>query len=106
VHACLYPVELREDVVRKIEPPIRQDVALDAAQDAEGGKQLVRLRDLLALAADVVRAEPADRSHGGSVIADREVVVAAFECGAAHFLDTRPSIRPRRVAMEVSLDVP
>ena len=55
VDARLHPVELGEDVVGQIEPAVGQDVALDAAQDAERRERLVGGRDLLALAADVVR---------------------------------------------------
>src|SRR5256885_9103971 len=33
VHARLYPLEIREGVVGKIEPPVGKDVALDPAQD-------------------------------------------------------------------------
>ena len=105
VHARLHPVELREDVVGKVEPPVGEDVALDPAQDAERRQQLVRGRDLLGLAADVVRGEPADGAHGGRVVADREVVVAALAGGAAHLLDARPPVRPRRVAVQVAADV-
>ena len=58
VHARLDPVELGEDVVGEVEPAVGQDVALDPAQDAERREQLVRGRDLLALAADVVGVRP------------------------------------------------
>ena len=54
VHARLDPVELGQHVVGQVEPPVGQDVALDPAQDAERGQHLVRRRDLLALAPDVV----------------------------------------------------
>ena len=56
VDARLHPVELGEDVVGEVEPAVGEDVALDPAQDAERRQQLVRRRDLLALAADVVGA--------------------------------------------------
>jgi hypothetical protein len=36
VDARLHPVELGEDIVRQVQRPIPQDVALDTAQDAEG----------------------------------------------------------------------
>ena len=55
VHARLHPVELGEHVVGEVEPPVGEDVALDPAQDAERRQHLVRGRDLLGLAADVVR---------------------------------------------------
>jgi hypothetical protein len=58
VHACLYPLELGENVVGKIEPPVGEDVALDPAQDTERRQQLVRGGDLLGLAADVVGVSP------------------------------------------------
>src|ERR671919_3188339 len=45
VHACLYPLELREDIVGKVEPPVGEDVALDPAQDPKRRKQFVRGRD-------------------------------------------------------------
>ena len=105
MHAGLYPLELRENVVGKVEPSVGEDVALDPAQDAKRRKQLVRGRDLLGLAADVVRGEAADGSHSGRVVADREIVVAALPGGAAHLLDARPSVRPRRVGVEVAADV-
>ena len=103
--ARLHPIELGEDVVGQIEPPVREDVALDTAQDAERRQQLVRRRDLLGLAADVVGGEPADGAHGRRVVADREVVIAARAGGASHLLDARPAVRPRRVAVEVAADV-
>src|SRR4051794_2902130 len=59
VHARLYPLELREDVVGKIEPSVGEDVALDPAQDPEWREQFVRSRNLLGLAADIVGGEPA-----------------------------------------------
>src|SRR5919106_654164 len=105
VDACLYPLELGEDLVGKVEPSVREDVALDPAQDAKRRQPLVRGRDLLSLAADVVRGEAADGSHGGRVVANREVLVAALPGGAGHLLDARPSVRPRRVAMEITADV-
>ena len=55
VDARLHPVELGEHVVGQVEPAVGQDVALDPAQDAERRERLVRRRDLLGLAADVVR---------------------------------------------------
>ena len=55
VDARLHPVELGEHVVGQVEPPVREDVALDAAQDAERRQHLVRGGDLLGLAAHVVR---------------------------------------------------
>jgi hypothetical protein len=58
VHAGLHPVELGEDVVGQVEPAVGQDVALDPAQDAERRQALVRGRDLLGLAADVVGVSP------------------------------------------------
>ena len=56
VDARLHPVELGKDVIGKIEPPVGEDVALDPAQDAERRELLVRRRDLLGLAADVLGA--------------------------------------------------
>jgi hypothetical protein len=50
VDACLHPLELREDVVGQVEPPVGEDVALDPAQDAERRQELVRGGDLLGLA--------------------------------------------------------
>ena len=58
VDAGLDPVELGQHIVGEVEPAVGQDVALDAAQDAERGEALVRGGDLLALAADVVAGEP------------------------------------------------
>ena len=58
VDARLHPVELGEDVVGQVEPAVGEDVALDPAQDAERRQHLVRGRDLLGLAADVVGVSP------------------------------------------------
>ena len=54
VDARLHPVELGEHVVGEVEPAVREDVALDPAQDAERGQQLVGGGDLLGLTAHVV----------------------------------------------------
>ena len=105
VDARLHPVELSQDIVRKIEPPVGEDVAFDSAQDAERCQQLVRGRDLLGLPANVVGREPADGAHGGRVVADRDVVVAARAGGTAHLLDARPPVRPCRMAVQVAADV-
>ena len=92
VDARLHPVELREDVVGQIEPPVGEDVALDPVQHAERREGLVRLRDLLRLPADVVAREPADRADGRRVVADRHVLVAAVARRPRHLLDVeRPS---------------
>ena len=105
VHARLHPVELGEHVVGEVEPAVGEDVALDPAQDAERREQLVGGGDLLGLAADVVGGEPADGADGRRVVADREVLVAALAGGAAHLLDARAAVRPRRVAVQVAADV-
>ena len=105
VHARLDPVELGEHVVGQVEPAVGQDVALDPAQDAERRQPLVRGRDLLGLAADVVGREPRNGADGRRVVADRDVVVAALERGAAHLLDARAAVGPRRVAVQVAADV-
>ena len=105
VHAGLHPVELGEHVVGEVEPAVGQDVALDPAQDAERRQQLVGGRDLLALAADVVGREAADGADGRRVVADRDVLVAALARRAAHLLDARAAVRPRRVAVQVAADV-
>ena len=104
MHACLYPLELREDLVGKVEPPVGEDVALDPAQDAERGEDLVGRRDLLALPAHVVGGEPPHGPDGGRVVADRDVVVTALAGGAAQLLDPRPAVRPRRVAVQIAAD--
>ena len=46
VDARLHPVELRQQRVGEIERAVREDVALDAAQDAERRELLVHARDL------------------------------------------------------------
>ncbi len=69
VHAGLDPVEPGEDVVLEIEPAVGQDVAFDAAQDAERRETLVRGGDLVALAAHVV---------GGEEIAAANEALAPF----------------------------
>jgi hypothetical protein len=104
VHAGLHPVELGEDVVRKVQAAVRKDVALDATQHAEGLQQLVRGSDLVALAADLVRGQPANRADGGSVVADRQVLVAALAGRAAHLLYARAPVRPGGVAVQVAAD--
>ncbi len=106
VDARLHPVELRQHVVGEVEPPVREDVALDPAQDAERREQLVRGGDLLALAADVVRREALDGADRRRVVADRDVVVAAVDRGARHLLDRGAAVRPGRVAVQVAADVP
>ena len=78
VDARLHPVELGEDVVGQVEPPVGEDVALDPAQDAERREPLVGRRDLLGLPADVVGAEAAHGADRRRVVADREVLVAAL----------------------------
>ena len=63
VQRDLDPVELGEDVVGEVERPVREDVALDPAQDAERRERVVRGRDLLALAPHRVGVEPRDDPH-------------------------------------------
>ena len=48
---------------------------------------------------------PRTAPDGRRVVADRDVVVAALARGAAHLLDARPAVRPRRVAVQVAADV-
>src|SRR5205823_6487270 len=45
MHRRLHPLELGEDVVRKIEAAVVQDVALGPSQDAERSEHCVRLLD-------------------------------------------------------------
>jgi hypothetical protein len=92
VDAGLYPVELGQDVIGKIEPPVGEDVALDPAQHAERCQQFVRGADLLCLPAHVVCGESPDGAHGGRVIADGEIVIAALLSGAGHLLDGRLAV--------------
>ena len=104
VHARLHPVELGQYVVGEVEPAVGEDVALDAAEDAERRQELVRGGDLLTLAADVVGRSPRTAPTAG-VVADREVAVAAFLRGALHLGDARAAVRPGRMAMQVAADV-
>jgi hypothetical protein len=90
--AGLHPIELGQHVVGKVEPPVGEDVALDAAQDAKRRQRLVRRRDLLGLAAHVVGVQATDGADGRRVVADRDVVVAALAGCAAHLLDGRASV--------------
>ena len=76
VHAGLDPVELSEDVVGEVEPPVGEDVALDPAQHPERSQLRVGRGDLLALAADVVGGQPVHRPDGGGVVADGQVLIA------------------------------
>src|SRR5215211_118385 len=103
--ARLYPLELGEDVVREVEPSVGEDVAFGSTQDTERRKQFIRGRDLLSLAANVVGSQSADGADGGRVVADREIFVPPSLRRTAHPLDTRPAIRPCRVAMEVAANV-
>jgi hypothetical protein len=103
--AGLHPLELGQRVVGEVEPTVGEDVALDPAQDAERRQRVVGRRDLLGLPADVVGVRPWTAPTAGRVVADREVVVAALARGAAHLLDARASVRPRRVAVQVAADV-
>ena len=48
VDAGLNPVELSEDVVGEVEPPVAQDVAFDTREHPERSEQLVGGGDLLA----------------------------------------------------------
>ena len=105
MNARLHPVELGENVVGEVEPAVRQDVALDPSQHAERRQLLVGGGDLLGLAADVLGREASHRAHGGRVVADGEVLVAALAGGAAHLLHTRPAVRPGGVAVQVSANV-
>ena len=77
VDARLNPVELGEDVVWEVERTVREDVALGAAQDPKRRYLLVRGRDLLGLAAQVVGVKARHDSHVSRVVADRQVLVAA-----------------------------
>jgi len=45
-----------------------------------------------------------DRADGGRVIADRQVLVPTLAGRAAHLLDARPPIRPRRMAVQIAAD--
>src|SRR4029453_16531581 len=63
MQADLDPVELSQRGLGKIEPSVREDVALDAAQDDERGEPLVHGGDLLALPAEVVRVEAGYDPH-------------------------------------------
>ena len=106
VHARLHPVELGKDVVGQVERPVRKDVALDPAQDAERCERLVRRGDLLGLSSDIVCVEPGDDAHVARVIADREVLVAESARRFAHFQHARLSVRRRRVHVQVAADLP
>src|ERR1019366_7378298 len=75
VDTGLYPVELGQDVIGKIEPPVGEDVALDPAQHPERFQQFIRGSDLLTLPAHVVCGESSDGAHGRCVIPDGEVVI-------------------------------
>ena len=92
VDARLHPVELGEDRVGQVEPAVREDVALGAAQDAERRERLVRVGDLERLAAQVVRGQAA---HG----ADRRA------CGRRS-RGTRSRARSRRSAIASTLALP
>ena len=101
----LHPVELGEHVVGEVERPVGADVALGAAQDAEGSEQLVRRRDLLALAAEVVRGQTRDDADVRRVVADREVLIAELLRGAGHLLDRGLPVRPRRMHVQIAADL-
>ena len=105
VEADLHPFELGEHVVRKVERPIRQDVALAPAQDPERRQQLVRGGDLHGLPAEVVGIEPRDDADVARVVADRQVLVAERLRGAAHLLDGRLAVGGGRMDVEVAADV-
>src|SRR5262249_25098391 len=77
VHTGLDPVELSENVVRQVEPPVGEDVAPDPSQHPERSQLRVRRRDLLALPADVVGGQAPHRADRRSVVADRQVLVAS-----------------------------
>ena len=80
VNARLDPVELREYVVGEVERAVGEDVAFDPAEHSEWREGFVGGGDLLALAANRVGVETPDRAHGGRVIADGQVLIAALAC--------------------------
>ena len=57
------------------------------------------------LPADVVGGEAANRADRRRVIADRDVVVAAFARRAGHLLDGRSAVRPGCVAVQIPADI-
>ena len=63
VQGQLHPVELREDIVRKVERTVADDVALGSAEHPEGGELLVFRGDLLSLAAEIVSVEAGNDAH-------------------------------------------
>ena len=104
VRRGLHPLELGEDVVGQVEAAVVEDVALGAAQDPERRELLVRARNLLGLAAQVVGVKARHDTHGAGVVADRDVGVAKkglCAVGAGLFLLVR-RIRPRRRAQSVA----
>ncbi len=105
MQADLHPLELGEDVVGKVERAVREDVALAAAQDPEGPEQLVRSRDLLGLAAQVVRVQPGHDAHVAGVVADRDDLVAERLRGAAHLDHGGLPVGRGRVDVEIAADV-
>jgi hypothetical protein len=105
VHRRDDDVELGEAVVCEVHGAVRPDVALDPGEDAKGRQPLVRLVDLVALAADIVGVQARNGADGRRVVANREVLVAELTGGKSHLDDGLAAVRPRRVAMQVAADL-
>ena len=90
----------REHLVLDVERPVRADVRLDPAEDAERLQPLVDLLDLLPL-----RLEPAV-AEVVRVVGQAEEAVAAALRGAGHLLDRGLPVRgPGRVAVQLAAEI-
>ena len=90
-----HPVALDEVLVRQRERAVDADVHLDPLEDSERLQPLVERVDLEVLL----------RERAARMIGDREVRVASFAGGERHLLERVPTVGPRRMAVEVALDV-
>ena len=95
----------REDVVRKVERAVGEDVALAPAEDPERRELLVRDGDLLGLAPQPVGVEALDDADGLRVVADRDVLVAEVASCEPELEHRGLSVRGRRMHVEVAANV-
>ena len=104
VYRCLHPVELGEHVVRQVEAPVVEDVALGAAQHSEWRERSFAARSPRPDVARRPRRVP-ERRGRSCVVADRDVVVAELTRRPAHLEHRRLAVGPRRVDVQVATHV-
>ena len=98
-------VQLCEDVVRKIQRTVRQNVDLDACVNAETIQFLVESANLLYLCQKIVDLLAAGVLGGTRVIANPQVNVAELAGGLRHLLDRGHSVAVFGVDVQVASNV-